>query len=117
MTGKGAYLGTEIGGKWYRRYSAKPWFMRGNGEYRFENGTLYFRRYLTKEPLELPLSKITRITLSSWHAGRWAIGKRILQFHWPADGQELSSGFVFTRTAQEAEDLKREFERLAARYH
>ncbi len=47
----GAYLGTEIGERWWKRYCKDGFFAGGDGEYWHENGGLYFRRCLTKKPL------------------------------------------------------------------
>jgi hypothetical protein len=38
---KGLYLGTEIDQKWWRRYTKEGLFLRGNGEYWYDDKGLY----------------------------------------------------------------------------
>mgnify|MGYP000283042842 CR=1 FL=1 len=55
----GSYLGTEIEGKWWKRYREAGFFARGNGEWWIENGALCFRRQLTRTPLVIPFDEVT----------------------------------------------------------
>ncbi|MEW6440622.1 MAG: hypothetical protein AB1640_06740 [bacterium] len=102
----GSYLGTEIGGKWWKRFRRDGFFARGNGEYWLDDRALCFRRYLTKAPLIIPFEKMTGLRLGTWHAGKWVLGKPILKVLWRHEGQELSSGFYVSK----ADELIREVE-------
>jgi hypothetical protein len=89
----GHYLGTEVGGKWWRRYRAPGFFARGNGAWWFEEGELRFHRALTKETTRIPLRLVTGVSFGTRHAGQWHAGKPIVKVAWTLDGQQLSSGF------------------------
>ncbi len=102
---RGHYMGTEIDEVWYRRYRHGGFFARGTGEYWFEGRELYFRRYLTKEPLVIPLDRVKAVKLGSWHAGQWAMGRRAIKLVWDLDGRTVSSGFILARRRGEAEKL------------
>lgn len=106
---KGHYLGTEIGGKWWKRYRGEGFFARGNGEWWLDEEFIYFRRYLTKQPLQIPRREIISIRTGTWHAGRWAGGMPILKILWRQNDLRLSSGFVVSKqrieTMQLAEQL------------
>ena len=108
---KAHYLGTEIDEKWWKRYRKNKFFARGNGEYWFDNTALYFRRYLTKHPIEIPFAKVIEMKIGKSHAGRWLLGSRVLKIIWENDGMKLSSGFVFSRNQQETEAVMAEFKR------
>ena len=59
-TGIALYVGTQIGDRWWKRYRAPGFFVRGRGRYWFEDGELRFHRELTKEltarvPSRIPL--------------------------------------------------------------
>ena len=102
---KGHYLGTVIDEKWWKRYKKDKFFARGNGEYWFDDTTFYFRRYLTKNPIKIPLSKVAEIRLGKSHAGRWLLGTPVVKFIWEKDGLQLSSGFLVSRDKHEVESL------------
>ena len=108
---KGHYLGTEIDEKWWKRYKKDKFFARGNGEYWIDDTALYFRRYLTKDPVVIPFAKFIEVKIGKSHAGRWLLGPRVLKFIWEKDDMKLSSGFIISRNQQETEavmaDLKR----------
>ena len=93
--GKALYAGTEVDGRWWRRFRAPGFFASGNGTHRFEEDELRFQRALTKELTRIPLAKITGVTIGTWHAGTWHAGKPIVKVAWEADGRRLSSGFGF----------------------
>jgi len=99
---RGHYLGTEIDRKWYKRYRQDGLFARGLGDYWIDGDVLLFQRYLTRTPLSIPLRRVEAVELGKWHAGRWVGGERAIKLIWEHDGKQLSSGFVFTRTAPEA---------------
>jgi hypothetical protein len=115
---RGHYLGTEIDGKWHRRYREDGLFARGLGEYWIEDGALRFRRFLTKTPFSVPLRSVRKVELGRWHAGRWVGSERAIKLIWEHRGKVLSSGFVFTRTpieaAQRARELRDSISRLVA---
>ena len=110
---RGHYLGTEIDEKWWKRYRKDKFFARGNGEYWFDDIGFYFRRYLTKHPIEVPFAKIIEVKIGKSHAGRWLLGPRALKLIWEKDGMRLSSGFIVSRNQQDTEavmaDLKHRF--------
>lgn len=109
---RGHYLGTEIDGKWHRRYREGGLFARGLGEYWIEGDLLQFRRYLTKSTFSIPLRRVRAVELGRWHAGRWVGAERAIKLIWEHQGKQLSSGFVFTRTSPEAAQRSRELRDL-----
>ena len=54
---RGTYLGTEVDEKWWKRHIREGFFVRGNGEYWYDDEAFYFLRYLTQDPM---LSRLTR---------------------------------------------------------
>lgn len=94
---RGHYLGTEIDGQWWRRYTQDGWLARGLGEYWMDASAFYFRRYLTKAPLVIALRDIVELKSGKWHSGRWAGGAPVVKMIWIKDGQRLGSGFVLAR--------------------
>ena len=44
---RGHYFGTEIGGKWWRRYREPGFFARGSGEFDVNAAGFQFRRKLS----------------------------------------------------------------------
>jgi hypothetical protein len=111
---RGHYLGTEIEGKWWRRYMRDGFWARGNGEYWYDEGAFYFRRYLTRDPLSIPLSRLREVQLGRWHAGRWAWGAPIVKLIWEHDGLSLISGFVLSREESQAQQMVQDLERQVA---
>ncbi len=101
----GSYLGTEIGGKWWHRYSGEGFLARGNGEYRLDGSSLLFRRYLTKTTISIPFEDVVDVETARWHAGRWAGGAPIVRMHWRKGDMLLVSGFVLSRDAGETAKL------------
>lgn len=108
----GHYLGTEIDEKWWKRYRKNKFLARGKGEYWIKHETLYFHRYLTKEPIEIPVSKIIDVRIGKSHAGQWLLRSPVLKLIWENDGMKLSSGFIFSRNKEETEALMVEFKRF-----
>ena len=94
------YVGTEIGGRWWKRYRAPGFFAGGRGRFWFEDGELRFHRDLTKELTRIPLARIRDISIGTWHAGTWHAGKPIVKVGWERDGESLSSGFSFADRAK-----------------
>ena len=105
---RGHYLGTEIDGKWWRRYSSDGLLARGNGEFWIDASALFFRRYLTKIPIVIPFGDVLDVNVGTWHAGRWAGGAPVVKIVWKKADNHLSSGFVFSRDARETEALVQE---------
>lgn len=93
---RGAYLGTEVDEKWWKRYRKDRLFMRGNGEYWHDDKGFYFRRYLTRQPIFIPFHTIIEIKSGTWHSGRWAAGNLITKIIWRKEGLRLSSGFILS---------------------
>jgi hypothetical protein len=100
---KGHYLGTEIEEKWWKRYRKNKFFARGNGEYWLDDTGLYFRRYLTRHPIEIPFAKVIEVKIGKSHAGRWLLGSPVLKLIWQKDGLRLSSGFIVSGSEEETE--------------
>jgi len=90
----GHYFGTEIDGKWWKRYRRGHMFARGKGVYWYDAEAFYFLKLLTKTPMVIPFARMTGFETGKWHAGQWAGGKRVLKILWESDGQCLSSGFT-----------------------
>jgi len=91
----GYYYGTEVDEKWWKRYKKASYFMRGNGEYWLDEKGIYFRRFMTQEPLMIPFSKIRDIKSGWFHTGKVGIGKTATKIVWENNGLLLSSGFNF----------------------
>ncbi len=102
---RGHYLGTEIEEIWWRRYRKNGLFARGNGEYWLDGDYLNFRRYLTRTPIVIDLSRMIELKLGTWHAGRWAAGLTVFKFLWKKDGLLLSSGFILSKDPAEVQRL------------
>jgi hypothetical protein len=91
---RGHYLGTEIDGKWWRRYRGRGFFSRGSGRYWSDAEAFRFLRHLTRAPLEIPFARVSAVEIGTRHAGRWTAGIPIVKIVWEEDGHRLSSGFV-----------------------
>ena len=107
---RGHYLGTEIDGKWWRRYSRDGFLARGNGEFQVDARTLQFRRYFIKTLIVIPLSDVRDVKLGKWHSGRWAGGAPVVKILWTKGDTLLCSGFVFSRDAREIDVLVRKIQ-------
>jgi len=103
----GGYIGTELDGKWWRRYKENGFFMRGSGEGALRKDGVSFHRHLTKDPLIIPYKNITDVTFGKWHAGKWLAGKPVLKLHWKMDGdpRELCSGFYFRLSEDRLQEM------------
>ncbi len=99
-------MGTEIDGKWWKRYRKDKLLMRGNGEYWCDGQGFYFRRYLTTEPIFIPFRAIRTVKLGAWHSGRWAFGQLILKIIWEKENLCLSSGFIISKDLEATRNLK-----------
>lgn len=105
---KGHYFGTEINEKWWKRYRKDKMFARGTGEYWYDTDALFFRRYLTDDPMIIRFGDVKEIKTGKWHAGQWAGGRQIIKMIWRKEGLTLSSGFLLSRSRSETERIKRE---------
>lgn len=115
LSGTGSYLGTEVDGKWYKRYGAEGFFARGSGQWWFEEGAFCFRRKLLKTPLRIEFSSVTGIRTGAWHAGKWVMREAVVKVDWDNGGHAMSSGFVFSRTHEGTRQMAAHLEALASR--
>jgi hypothetical protein len=110
----GNYLGTSIDGKWWRRYTRRGWFARGNGHDWYDHEAFYFQRLLDREPVVLPLDEVDRIEVGRRHSGRWAGGRPVLKIGWREEGLALCSGFAVAVGEDEACRIRDELRRRVA---
>lgn len=101
----GHYLGTEINGKWWRRYTKDGLLARGNGVYLVDASAFYFRRNLTDTPIVIPFRDVIDVKIGKWHSGRWAFGQPVVKIVWYKAGIRLSSGFILSRDLSETNAL------------
>jgi len=104
----GLYLGAEIDGKWWKRYTKDKLLARGNGKYWHDNECFYFLRYLTKEPITIPLKNITEFKIGKWHSGKWCFGYPVLKIVWLKDELKLSSGFLISKNNDDIKKITSE---------
>ncbi len=104
----GRYLGTELGGRWWRRYSRDGLLARGVGEYWLDASALCFQRYLVETPIAIRFGDVLEVKLGKWHSGRWAGGAPVVKIVWRKAEDLLSSGFVLSRDLSETEALVRD---------
>lgn len=90
---RGSYYGTEIDGKWWRRYRAAGFFARGNGELWLDATGLHFRKVLTRVPLSISWDEVTAFRLAKWHCGRPGYGHPLLKVDFVRAGMNLTAGF------------------------
>ena len=100
IQGKGYYFGTTIGNSFWRRYKKDNLFARGNGEIWLTRTTLYFRRYLTMNPIKIPTKAIIKITMGHGHAGKLSMAPTV-KIHWLKEGETVVSGFIISKEIQE----------------
>ena len=98
----GFNFGTEVDGKWYKRYMGKGMVLRGLGKYWLDDHGLYFLRHLTTRPLFIPFSEIKDVRRGEWHSGRWGQGNVVIKIIW---GDGLSSGFILGKDKDEAGEI------------
>ncbi len=98
---EGNYFGTEVDEKWWKRYSKNKMLARGNGLFWVDQQAIHFRRYLTKEPISIPLKSVIELKTGKWHAGRWGTNNKLLKVVWEKDGLRLSSGFALSKSEYE----------------
>ena len=113
---RGHYLGTEIDGKWWRRYRKDGFLASGLGEYWIENSFFYFYRHLTVNPILIALCDVSEIKIGKSHSGSWAGGKPVVKIIWEKDNRKLCSGFILSADERETELLVEKI-RLFCRKH
>lgn len=101
----GKYFGTEIDGKWWKRYRKNKMFARGNGTFSYDEQSIFFLRLLTRPPIAIEFKQIIEFKTGKWHAGQWGAGKPILKILWKKDNQLLSSGFLLATESAETQDV------------
>ncbi len=101
----GNYLGTEINGKWWKRFKKNKMFARGNGKFWADNENIYFHRRLTKEPFLIAFKDITDFSTGKWHSGKWLMGYSALKIIWQKNGLNLSSGFFLSKSDEDIYNL------------
>ena len=111
---RGNYFGTEVDGKWWKRYRKQGFFARGNGEFDLDATGIQFHKKLTQKPMVITWSEIESASLGKWHAGRWAMGHPILRVEFVRDGESLVAGFQLSRDWSEMEQLSADIEKRAA---
>lgn len=80
-------------------------FARGNGEFWYDDESIFILRYMTSAPLSIPLQTVTEFKIGRWHAGKWGAGHPILKVIWSKNSLKLSSGFLVSKKIDEVEDL------------
>ena len=111
---RGNYFGTEIDGKWRKRYRGPGFFARGNGEFDLDASGIRFHKKLVREPMVIAWNEITSAGLGKWHAGRWAMGHPLLRVEFIRDGESLCAGFLLSRDWSEMEQLATDITKRAA---
>ena len=102
-------MGTEIDGKWWKRYKKDGFFARGNGQYGYNDKAFYFHKYLAKEPIVIPFKDMIGFEIGNWHAGKWGAGHPVLKIIWQKDTLTLSSGFLLSKNREKIEKMISEF--------
>jgi len=113
----GHYMGTEINGRWWKRYKKDGFFARGKGTYWYDEKAFYFLKYLADDPMVIPLEDITDIKLGTWHAGQWGAGAPVLKIIWEKDSLLLSSGFLLSKKREEVEAMISDLQKGYLRCH
>lgn len=94
-TWRGTYYGTEIGGKWWKRYAKDGWLSSFKADIWVDARGLNFRKRGAKTVLTIPRHSITGLTAGRWHVGRWS-WKPILKVQWTKNGVSMLCGFVMS---------------------
>jgi hypothetical protein len=100
-----SYYGTEIDGKWWRRYRAPGFLARGNGELWQDAAGVHFRKALTRAPLSISWGEMTAVRLGKWHCGRPGYGRPLLKVDFRRAGLDLTAGFRLSGDPNGAEQL------------
>ncbi|MDW7761628.1 MAG: hypothetical protein SCM96_13470 [Acidobacteriota bacterium] len=67
---RGHYLGTEIDGKWWRRYAKDGLLARGIGEFGMD------------ESFMIAFRDVLDVKVGKWHSGKWAGGQPVVKIIW-----------------------------------
>lgn len=102
---KGNYFGTEVNGKWWKRYRGHGFFARGNGEFSTDETGIHFRKLLTKDPLTIGWGEASGATLGTSHCGRWAMRRPVLKIAFERDDSKLVAGFRLSEDWPEMEQF------------
>jgi hypothetical protein len=108
---KSNYVGTEVGGAWWKRYRGTGFFSRGNGEFTLDESGITFRKLLTKTPLEIRWDEMTGADLGRRHAGRYLGGHPILEVGFARHHQDLTADFYLSAEWPQTEDLVADLQR------
>ncbi|WP_201353129.1 hypothetical protein [Hydrogenimonas urashimensis] len=111
---EGYYFGTTVDGKWWRRYSEKGFFARGNGLYWLGLDSFCFQKHLTQEAFRIPFTSIVDVGIGKWHAGKWGGGWPVVRITWVKEGKTLASGFLFAKSEKRWRETVRRLEEAAA---
>lgn len=112
---RGNYYGTEIDGKWWRRYRDAGFLARGNGEFWMDQSGVHFRRLLTRVPLSIAWDEMTAARLGRWHCGRSGLGRPLLKIDFRREGRNLTAGFHLAGDREEMEWLVADLEEKLSR--
>lgn len=102
---QGHYFGTEIDGKWWKRYREPGYFARGSGGFDLDAAGIHFDRKLAKEPLLINWDEVTSAQLGKWHAGQWGARRPVLKVWFDRDGVSMSAGFTLSKDWPEMEQF------------
>jgi hypothetical protein len=106
------YSGTSIGDSFWHRYKDEDLYERGYGELWLTRNALYFRRYLTMTPLEIPIKTIFKISTGHAHAGKISIVP-VMKIHWSRGDKVLVFGFSIPHKLEELLRWQRKLQKVA----
>lgn len=112
---KGHYLGTEVEGKWWRRYRNDGLLARGIGAWWMDGKALFFRRYLIEALIVIQFKDVVEVKVGKWHSGRWAGGSTVVKILWRKQEKLLSSGFVLCPDPKDTEKLVKDMRSFASK--
>jgi hypothetical protein len=108
---KAYYFGTTKGNSFWKRCKTEELFERGLGELWLTRDTLYFRRYLTIDPIKIPTRAITSISYGYGHAGKLS-AQLVFKVHWSRKDFDLTSGFSTVKKSNEFIQWERSIKKL-----
>jgi len=106
------YYGTSLNNNFWKKYKFENYSERGYGEFWLTRNKIYFRQYLTIEPIIIPIREITKIFSGHLHAGRITL-KSILKIQWVKDDLILTSGFSLPNNILDMQRLQRKLQMVA----
>ncbi|MEA2001633.1 MAG: hypothetical protein U9N84_07080 [Actinomycetota bacterium] len=101
----GSYYGTEVDGKWWKRYRGKGFFTRGGGDYWMDETGFHFRKMLTATPFTIGWDEMVSVRIGKSHAGRWGFGRPLLTIEFSSDARPLCAGFYLTSEWSQMEQI------------